>query len=98
MRGYDQRSAPGRKEREGGEQVLPSSSNCVSTPDGPGTEQTSLALRKVVQRLIRLLLPPTSFWIQVSGGGDGKQKKTTFKIQVVLIYNLFPHFQHLIHI
>ncbi len=53
-----------RKEKEGRVWVLPSSSNCVSTPDGPGTEQTSLALRKVVQRLIRLLLPPTSFWTE----------------------------------
>lgn len=54
-----------RKEMEGGKCVLPSTSNCVSTPDGPGTEQTSLALRKVVQRLIRLLFPPTSFWMEV---------------------------------
>lgn len=53
----NEKTRAGRKRRE----ALPSSSNCVSTPDGPGTEHTSRALRKVVQRLIRLLLPPTSF-------------------------------------
>lgn len=70
------RSREVRRQQEGGEgvggeeggkgrqRVVPSSSKCVSTPDGPGTEQTSLALRKVVQRLIRLLFPPTSFWME----------------------------------
>jgi len=53
---------------------LPSSSNCVSTPDGPGTEQTSLALRKVVQRLIRLLFPPTSFWLEAERRGSETDK------------------------
>lgn len=52
----------GRGSRQDGRRdVLPSSSKCVSTPDGPGTEHTSRAFRKVVQRLIRLLFPPTSF-------------------------------------
>lgn len=41
---------------------LRSSSKCVSTPCGPGIEHTSLALRKVVHLLVRLLSPPTSFW------------------------------------
>lgn len=53
-----------REEGTGGKSFIPSSSNCVSTPDGPGTEHTSLALRKVVHLLIRLLFPPTSFWIE----------------------------------
>lgn len=41
---------------------IPSSSKCVSMPPGPETEQTSLAFRKVLQRLIKLRFPPTSFW------------------------------------
>ena len=43
---------------------LRSSSKCVSTPSGPGMEHTSLALRKVVHLLVRLLSPPTSFYEQ----------------------------------
>jgi hypothetical protein len=40
---------------------LRSSSKCVSMPLRPGTEQVSLALRKVVHLLTRLLWPPRSF-------------------------------------
>lgn len=63
-----------RKEKQGG---LPSSSNWVSTPDRPGIEHTSRALRKVVQRLIRLLFPPTSFWIRQEHKDYNEKYKTT---------------------
>ena len=38
-----------------------SSSKCVSIPSGPGTEQTSRALRKVLHLFTRQQCPPSSF-------------------------------------
>lgn len=40
----------------------PSWLKCVSMPWGPGTEQTSLALMKVLHLFTSTLCPPTSFW------------------------------------
>lgn len=42
--------------------ISPSWLKCVSMPWGPGTEQTSLALMKVLHLLTSTLWPPTSFW------------------------------------
>lgn len=48
-----------------------SSSKCVSMPSAPGTEQMSLAFRKVLHLLTRQQWPPSSFCIWE--GGDTAQ-------------------------
>lgn len=46
----------------------PSWSKWVSVPWGPGMEHTRRALRNVLQRLMRLRFPPTSFcWAPTAG-------------------------------
>ena len=47
--------------------ILPSWLKCVSMPWGPGTEQTSLALMKVLHLFTSTLWPPTSFWWKKNG-------------------------------
>lgn len=55
---------------------LPSWSKWVSAPPGPGTEHTSLALRKVLHLFTSTRWPPASFWgvrvrVSLELPGDG---------------------------
>lgn len=56
-----------------------SSSKCVSMPSAPGTEQMSLAFRKVLHLFTRQQWPPSSF---CTGGAERERLTTKNKVKV----------------